>query len=69
MHLEYDGGLSQEAGVIFTSTALATIIRTTAMDSLGKFSFGLAPDMGLNAFFVYTVCSGCVWEVEKSVDL
>lgn len=46
------------AGAVFTSTALAAIIGTLAMAFLGKMPFGLAPGMGLNAFFVYTVCLG-----------
>jgi AGZA family xanthine/uracil permease-like MFS transporter len=46
------------AGAIFTSTALAAIIGCLAMAFWGKLPFGLAPGMGLNAFFVYSVCLG-----------
>ena len=46
------------AGAVFTATAIAAIIGTMAMALLGKMPFGLAPGMGLNAFFVYTVCMG-----------
>ncbi len=46
------------AGAVFTATALAAIIGTVAMALLAKMPFGLAPGMGLNAFFVYTVCMG-----------
>ena len=45
-------------GAIFTSTALAAIIGCLAMAFWGKLPFGLAPGMGLNAFFVYSVCLG-----------
>ena len=45
-------------GSVFTSTALAAIIGCFAMAFIGKLPFGLAPGMGLNAFFVYTVCMG-----------
>lgn len=45
-------------GAVFTSTALAAIIGCLAMAFCGKLPFGLAPGMGLNAFFVYTVCLG-----------
>ena len=45
-------------GAVFTATALAAIIGSLAMAVLGKMPFGLAPGMGLNAFFVYTVCLG-----------
>lgn len=46
------------SGAVFTSTALAAIIGCLMMAFLGKLPFGLAPGMGLNAFFVYTVCMG-----------
>ena len=46
------------AGAVFTSTALAAIIGCLAMAFIGKLPFGLAPGMGLNAFFVYSVCLG-----------
>lgn len=45
-------------GAVFTSTAIAAIIGCLAMAFIGKLPFGLAPGMGLNAFFVYTVCMG-----------
>lgn len=45
-------------GAVFTSTALAAIIGCLAMAFYGKLPFGLAPGMGLNAFFVYSVCLG-----------
>ena len=50
--------LENFGGSIFTSTALAAIIGCLAMAFYGKLPFGLAPGMGLNAFFVYTVCLG-----------
>ena len=45
-------------GAVFTSTALAAIIGTLLMAFWAKLPFGLAPGMGLNAFFVYTICLG-----------
>lgn len=45
-------------GAVFTSTALAAIIGCLAMAFWGKLPFGLAPGMGLNAFFVFSVCLG-----------
>lgn len=45
-------------GAVFTSTALAAIIGCLSMAFWGKLPFGLAPGMGLNAFFVYSVCLG-----------
>ena len=46
------------AGAVFTATALAAIIGTLVMAFWAKLPFGLAPGMGLNAFFVYTICMG-----------
>ena len=43
-------------GAVFTATALAAIIATLVMAFYAKKPFALAPGMGLNAFFVYTVC-------------
>ncbi len=43
---------------VFTATALAAIIGTLVMALYAKKPFALAPGMGLNAFFVYTVCLG-----------
>lgn len=43
---------------VFTATALAAIVGTLVMAIYAKKPFGLAPGMGLNAFFVFTVCIG-----------
>lgn len=51
-----DQGMPTNA--VFTATALAAIIGTLIMAVWAKKPFGLAPGMGLNAFFVYTVCLG-----------
>ena len=46
------------AGSVFTATALAAITGTLIMSLWAKLPFALAPGMGLNAFFVFTVCLG-----------
>ncbi len=46
------------AGSVFTATALAAIVGTLVMALYAKKPFALAPGMGLNAFFVFTVCLG-----------
>ena len=46
------------AGSVFTATALSAIIGTIVMALYAKKPFALAPGMGLNAFFVFTVCLG-----------
>ena len=51
-------------GSVFTATALAALIATLVMAFYAKKPFALAPGMGLNAFFVYTVCltMGYTWQ-------
>ena len=50
--------LDMPGGSVFTATALAAIVGTLVMALYAKKPFGLAPGMGLNAFFVFTVCLG-----------
>ena len=50
--------LDMPGGAVFTATALAAIIGTLVMAFYAKKPFALAPGMGLNAFFVFTVCLG-----------
>jgi len=51
-------GNGMPTDAVFTATALAAIVGTLVMSIYAKKPFGLAPGMGLNAFFVYTVCLG-----------
>jgi len=51
-------GQGMDTNAVFTATALAAIIGTLVMSVYAKKPFGLAPGMGLNAFFVFTVCLG-----------
>lgn len=44
-----------EQGAVFTTTIIASIIATLVMAFHAKLPFALAPGMGLNAFFAYTV--------------
>jgi adenine/guanine/hypoxanthine permease len=52
-------------GAVFTATALTAIIGSLLMGLLGNFPFAMAPSMGLNAFFTYTVVMGMgiKWQV------
>lgn len=45
-----------DKGALFTTTAVASAFATLLMAFYAKLPFGLAPGMGLNAFFAYTVC-------------
>ena len=45
-------------GAIYVSTAISAVIGTVAIGLLANLPLAQAPGMGLNAFFVYTVCLG-----------
>lgn len=53
-----------DKGALFTTTALVSVVATLVMAFWAKLPFGLAPGMGLNAFFAYTVCltMGYSWQ-------
>lgn len=44
-----------DSGAVFTATALAAMVATLLMAALSNYPFVLAPGMGLNAYFAYTV--------------
>ena len=44
-----------DKGGVFTATAISAVIATVAMALLANYPFALAPGMGLNAFFAFTV--------------
>ena len=52
-------------GAVFTATALASLIGTLLMALLANYPFALAPGMGLNAYFAYTVVLGMgyTWQI------
>ena len=50
------GGSSITFGAAYIFTALGAIVGTMLMAFLAKIPFAQAPGMGLNAFFVFTVC-------------
>ncbi|WP_343101878.1 NCS2 family permease [Romboutsia sp. MSSM.1001216sp_RTP31141st1_G3_RTP31141_220114] len=51
-----DAGMDK--GAVFAATAIAAFIGSCAMGLLANYPIGLAPGMGLNAFFAYTVVLG-----------
>lgn len=53
-----------DQGAVFTSTCLAAVVATLFMAFYAKLPFGLAPGMGLNAFFAFTICGamGYTWQ-------
>lgn len=53
-----------DKGALFTSTVISTVLATLLMAIYAKLPFSLAPGVGLNAFFAYTVCltMGYTWQ-------
>lgn len=47
-----------DKGAVFTATVVSSIVATLIMGLLANLPFALAPGMGLNAFFAYTVVLG-----------
>jgi len=58
-------GKGMTPGAVFTATALASAIATLFMAFLARLPVALAPGMGLNAFFTYTVVGimGYSWQI------
>ena len=60
--LAVNPGMLSETGMdfggVFTATALSAGVATLIMALYAKYPFALAPGMGLNAFFTYSVCIG-----------
>lgn len=50
-------GAHDYTGVFFLGTAIASMVATMAMGLFAKVPVALAPGMGVNAFFTYTVAS------------
>lgn len=47
-----------DKNAVFTATALSAVVATLVMALVAKLPFALAPGMGLNAFFAFTVVLG-----------
>jgi AGZA family xanthine/uracil permease-like MFS transporter len=54
-----------DSGAVFTATAVASLIATLVMAFWAKLPFALAPGMGINAFFAFTivVAMGYSWQM------
>lgn len=53
-----------DQGALFTTTIISSVFATILMAVLAKLPFALAPGMGLNAFFAYTIvlAMGYTWQ-------
>ncbi len=60
-----------DAGAVFTATVISSVIGTLAMAFLANLPFALAPGMGLNAIFAYTICleMGIPWQTALAAVL
>lgn len=58
------GSVGMDQGALFTTTIIASVFATVLMAVLAKLPFALAPAMGLNAFFAYTIvmAMGYSWQ-------
>ncbi|MFI3252266.1 MAG: NCS2 family permease [bacterium] len=59
------GGM--DFGAVFTATAIAAIFGTLVMGLLANLPIALAPGMGLNAFFTYTVIFGLGYSWQQAL--
>ena len=58
---------SMDKGAVFTATALSSAIATLIMAFLARVPFALAPGMGINAFFAFTVVQGMGYSWETAL--
>ena len=56
-----------DSGAVFTATALAAFLGTLLMAIFANYPFALAPGMGLNAYFAYTVVIGMGYSWEYAL--
>ncbi|BFK64027.1 NCS2 family permease [Dorea formicigenerans] len=56
-----------DSGAVFTATALAAFVGTLLMAIFANYPFALAPGMGLNAYFAYTVVLGMGYSWEYAL--
>lgn len=56
---------------VFTATALASFIGTAIMAFVANYPFGMAPGMGLNVFFTFTICTAMKfpWQTALAASL
>ena len=59
------GATGMDSGAVFTATAVSALFATLCMAFMANYPFVLAPGMGLNAYFAYTVVlqMGYSWEM------
>ena len=58
-----------EWGAVFLATIIASIIGTLVMGLVANVPYAQAPGMGLNAFFVYTVCFALEFTWQQALSM
>lgn len=58
-----------EWGAVFLATIIAAVVGTLIMGLFANVPYALAPGMGLNAFFVYTVCFGLGFSWQQALSM
>lgn len=56
-------------GAVFLATIIAAVIGTLVMGLFANVPYAQAPGMGLNAFFVYTVCFGLGFTWQQALSM
>ena len=62
-----DSGM--EWGAVFIATIISAVIGTLVMGLFANVPYAQAPGMGLNAFFVYTVCFGLGFTWQQALSM
>ncbi len=58
-----------EWGAVFLATIIASAVGTLVMGLFANVPYALAPGMGLNAFFVFTVCFGLKFTWQQALSM
>ena len=58
-----------EWGAVFLATIIASVVGTLIMGLVANVPYAQAPGMGLNAFFVYTVCFGLGFTWQQALSM
>ncbi|MBQ7916617.1 MAG: NCS2 family permease [Firmicutes bacterium] len=58
-----------EWGAVFLATIIASVVGTLVMGLVANVPYAQAPGMGLNAFFVYTVCFGLGFTWQQALSM
>jgi Permeases len=61
------GAANMDKGSVFTATALSSAVATIVLAFVARLPFALAPSMGINAFFAYTLVQGMGYSWEAAL--